>query len=338
MTSYEDAGVNLDAADELVDRIGWRVQSTWTEDVVGGFGGFAAGMQIPAGFEVPVLMMSTDGIGTKADIARITGLVEGLGFDLVAMVADDLAAAGAQPIAMTDYIAVGRLDVDRVEAIVESITEACDEADIALLGGETAEHPGVMAADQFDVSATALGIVEMGEEVDPENVASGDIIVGVISPNLRSNGFSLVRAIVAKDLPLDSTFPDTTKPTAEVLLDPSIVYSPAIVNMLARVQPHGLAHITGGGLPGNVIRVLPEGHRAVIERSKWEVPHVFEVLQRVGGVPPGDMFRTFNMGIGFTAVVAEADVDATLKAFATSELEADVIGYIAEGDRGVEIR
>lgn len=338
MTSYEDAGVNLDAADELVDRIGWRVQSTWTEDVVGGFGGFAAGMQIPAGFEVPVLMMSTDGVGTKADIARITGLVEGLGFDLVAMVADDLAAAGAQPFAMTDYIAVGKLDVDRVEAIVESITEACDEADIALLGGETAEHPGVMAADQFDVSATALGIVEMGEEVDPENVESGDIIVGVMSPNLRSNGFSLVRAIVAKDLPLDSTFPDTTTPTAEVLLDPSIVYSPAIVNMLARVQPHGLAHITGGGLPGNVIRVLPEGQRAVIERSRWEVPHVFEVLQRVGGVPPGDMYRTFNMGIGFTAVVAEADVDATLKAFATSELEADVIGYITDGDRGVEIR
>jgi len=338
MTSYEDAGVNLDAANELIDRIGWRVQSTWTEDVVGGFGGFAAGMQIPAGFEVPVLMMSTDGVGTKADIARITGLVEGLGYDLVAMVADDLAAAGAQPFAMTDYIAVGKLDVDRVELIVESITEACDEADIALLGGETAEHPGVMAADQFDVSATALGIVEMGEEVDPENVTSGDIIVGVMSPNLRSNGFSLVRAIIAKYLPLDNDFPDTTVSTAEVLMDPSIVYSPAIVNMLARVQPHGLAHITGGGLPGNVIRVLPEGHRAVIERSRWDVPHVFDVLQRVGGVPPGDMFRTFNMGIGFAAVVAEGDVDATLKAFETSELEAGVIGYIADGDRGVEIR
>jgi len=338
MTSYEDVGVNLDAANELVDRIGWRVQSTWTEDVVGGFGGFAAGMQIPAGFEVPVLMMSTDGVGTKADIARVTGLVEGLGFDLVAMVADDLAAAGAQPFAMTDYIAVGRLDVDRVEAIVESIADACDEADIALLGGETAEHPGVMAADQFDVSATALGIVEMGEEVDPENVTSGDIIVGVMSPNLRSNGFSLVRAIVAKHLPLDADFPDTTRSTAEVIMDPSIVYSPAIVNMLARVQPHGLAHITGGGLPGNVIRVLPDDHRAVIERSRWEVPNVFNVLQRVGGVPAGDMFRTFNMGIGFAAVVAEGDVDATLRAFETSELDADVIGYITDGDRGVEIR
>ena len=338
MTSYEEAGVNLDAADELVDRIGWRVTSTWTEDVVGGFGGFAAGLQIPAGFEVPVLMMSTDGVGTKAAIARRTGMVEGLGFDLVAMVADDLAAAGAQPIAMTDYIAVGKLDVDRVEAIVESIADACDEADIALLGGETAEHPGVMASDQFDISATALGIVEMGEEVDPGSVESGDVIVGVKSPNLRSNGFSLVRAIVASGLPLGDDFPDTARSTAEVLLDPSLVYSPAIVNMLARVQPHGLAHITGGGLPGNVIRVLPEGNRAVIERSRWQIPHVFNVLQKVGSVPPGDMYRPFNMGIGFVAVVAESDVDATLRAFETSELEAGVIGHITEGDRGVEIR
>ncbi len=338
MTSYERAGVNLDAADELVERIGWRVTSTWTEDVVGGFGGFAAGIQIPAGFEVPVLMMSTDGVGTKAEVARQAGLLEGIGYDLVAMVADDLAAAGAQPIAMTDYVAVGRLDVDMVETLIESITDACSESDIALLGGETAEHPGVMAAGQFDVSATALGIVEMGDEVNPENVSSGDVIIGVMSPNLRSNGFSLVRAIMAKGLPLDGDFPDTDTPTAHVLLDPSIVYSPAVVNLNARVVPHGLAHITGGGLPGNVIRVVPEGCRAVIERSRWEVPHVFQVLQRIGGIPTAEMFRTFNMGIGFTAIVADEDVDATLKAFETSELGAAVIGRIVEGDRGVEIR
>jgi phosphoribosylformylglycinamidine cyclo-ligase len=338
MSSYEQSGVNLDAADELVERIGWRVTSTWTEDVVGGFGGFAAGLQIPAGFEVPVLMMSTDGVGTKADLARQAGLIEGLGYDLVAMVADDLAAAGAQPIALTDYIAVGRLDVDVVETLIESITDACSESDIALLGGETAEHPGVMAPDQFDMQATALGIVEMGEEVNADHVGAGDIIIGVKSPNLRSNGFSLVRAIVAKHLDLDADFPDTSTPTGEVLLDPSIVYAPAVVNLLARTRPHGLAHITGGGLPGNVIRVLPEGTRAVIERSRWEVPHVFKVLQKVGGVPPGDMFRTFNMGIGFTAVVDEDDADATLKAFETSDLEAAVIGHVVEGDRGVEIR
>jgi phosphoribosylformylglycinamidine cyclo-ligase len=338
MSSYEQAGVNLDAADELVERIGWRVTSTWTEDVVGGFGGFAAGLQIPAGFEVPVLMMSTDGVGTKADLARRAGLIEGLGWDLVAMVADDLAAAGAQPIALTDYIAIGRMDVDVVEALVESIADACSEADIALLGGETAEHPGVMAPDQFDLSATALGIVEMGEEVDSSLVGAGDIIIGVKSPNLRSNGFSLVRAIVANHLDLDADFPDTTTPTGHVLLDPSIVYAPSVVNLLARTRPHGLAHITGGGLPGNVIRVLPDGTRAVIERSRWEVPHVFKVLQKVGAVPWGDMFRTFNMGIGFTAVVAEEDVDATLRAFETGELEADVIGHIVDGDKGVEIR
>ncbi len=338
MTSYEKAGVNLDAADELVERIGWRVTSTWTEDVVGGFGGFAAGLQIPAGFEIPVLMMSTDGVGTKAELARQTRIVSGLGYDLVAMVADDLAAAGAQPIAMTDYISMGRLHVDLVEALIESITDACTESDIALLGGETAEHPGVMAPDQFDLSATALGIVEMGDEVDPGKVGPGDVIVGVKSPNLRSNGYSLVRAIVATHLPLDTDFPDTSTPTAEILMEPSIVYSSAVVNMLARVRPHGLAHVTGGGLPGNVIRVLPEGSRAVIERSRWEVPHVFRVLQRVGGIPTGDMFRTFNMGIGFTAVVDEDDVDATLRAFEISELEADVIGRVVDGDRGVEIR
>lgn len=338
MTSYEDAGVNLNAADELVDRIGWRVTSTWTEDVVGAFGGFAAGIQIPAGFEHPVLMMSTDGVGTKAEIARQTGLLEGLGYDLLATVADDLSAAGAQPIAMTDYIAIGQLDVDRVETLVESITDACNEAEVSLLGGETAEHPGVMPPDQFDLSATALGIVELGEEVDSSHVAPGDVIVGVKSPNLRANGFSLVRAIVAKSLPLDSTFPDTDLTTAEVLLEPSIVYSPGVMNMLARVHPHGLAHITGGGLPGNVIRVLPEGSRAVIERSRWEVPHVFEVLQKLGDIPAGDMFRTFNMGIGFTCVVGETYVDATLAAFETSDLEATVIGHISEGDRGVELR
>jgi phosphoribosylformylglycinamidine cyclo-ligase len=195
-----------------------------------------------------------------------------------------------------------------------------------------------MPPDQFDLAATALGIVELGEEVDSSLVGPGDVIVGVKSPNLRANGFSLVRAIVAKSLPLDSTFPDTAIPTAEVLLEPSVVYSPAVVNLLARVHPHGLAHISGGGLPGNVIRVLPEGSRAVIERSRWEVPHVFDVLQRLGDIPLGDMFRTFNMGIGFTCVVAESDVDTTLTAFDTSDLDALVIGHISEGARGVELR
>ncbi len=338
MTNYEAAGVNLDAADELIERIGWRVTSTWTEDVVGGFGGFASGLRLPVGYENPVLMMSTDGVGTKAELARQSGLIDGLGYDLLAMVTDDLAAAGATPIALTDYIAVGSLDVDLVESLIASICDACNDADVALLGGETAEHPGVMGADQFDVSATALGIVELGEEIDTSAVTVGDAIIGVKSPNLRSNGFSLVQAIARQHLPLEADFPDTTTPTAEVLLQPSIVYAPAVVNMLARVKPHGLAHITGGGLPGNVVRVLREGHRAVIDRASWEVPHVFTVLQKLGEVPLAEMFRTFNMGIGFTAVVDPTDVQAALKAFETSDLEAVVIGEITEGTRGVELR
>ncbi len=338
MTSYERAGVSLDAADELVDRIAWRVTSTWGGNVVGGFGGFAAGLRIPPGYENPILMMSTDGVGTKAELARHAGLLEGLGYDVVAMVADDLAAAGARPIALTDYIAVGHMDLDRIETIVESITDACNESDIALLGGETAEHPGVMGPDQFDMSATALGIVEAGDEIDPQSVTPGDVIVGVQSPNLRSNGFSLVRAIAAKHLPLDAPFPDTDIPTAHVLLEPSIVYAPSVLNLLARVRPHGLSHITGGGLPGNVMRVLPDNTRAIIERSRWEIPHVFNVLQHLGDIPPEDMFRTFNMGIGFTAIVAEEDVDATRAAFESSDLEAAVIGQIIEGTKGVELR
>ena len=338
MTNYEAAGVNLDAADELIERIGWRVTSTWTDDVVGGFGGFASGLRLPVGYQNPVLMMSTDGVGTKAELARQSGLVDGLGYDLLAMVTDDLVAAGATPIALTDYIAVGSLDVDLVESLIASICDACNDADVALLGGETAEHPGVMGADQFDVSATALGIVEFGEEVDTTAVTVGDAIIGVKSPNLRSNGFSLVRAIARQHLPLEADFPDTTTPTAEVLLQPSIIYAPAVVNLLARVKPHGLAHITGGGLPGNVVRMLPEGHRAVIDRASWEVPHVFTVLQRLGEVPLAEMFRTFNMGIGFTAVVDPTDVQAALKAFDTSDLEAVAIGEITQGTRGVELR
>jgi len=337
VTSYEDAGVSLDAAEQLVEEIGWRVTATWTEDIIGGFGGFAAGIRLPAGYTNPVLMMTTDGVGTKAELARITGLVEGLGYDLVAMVADDLASAGATPIAMTDYIAVGRLDVDRVAILIESIAEAADEADIALLGGETAEHPGVLEGDRFDLAATALGIVEHGDEIDGSGITPGDVIIGVHSPNLRANGFSLVRALVVDQLALDAPFPDTDIPAAEVLLEPSVVYAPAVVNAVARAEPHGLAHITGGGIPGNLVRILPAGTRARIDTSSWEVPHVFEVIQSLGDVDRAEMFRTFNMGIGFVVVADPDDVDRLLRGFELHELPTSVIGEIVAGDRGIEI-
>ena len=337
MTSYESAGVNLDAADEVVKRIGPQVTSTWTAGVVGGFGGFAAGIQIPAGYRNPVLMMSTDGVGTKLEIARNAGILDGVGFDLVAMVADDLVAVGARPIALTDYIAIGQINVDIVSRIVGSIASACSASGIALVGGETAEHPGVMDREQFDISATALGVVEMGEAIDTSRVEPGDVVIGVLSPNLRSNGFSLVRALINGRLGLDDPFPGTTDSTARVLLEPSVVYSTAIVELLTAVTPHGLAHITGGGLPGNVARILPERTDAVIEMSRWKTPHVFEVLQRLDDVDDRDMYRTFNMGIGFVIVVPESTVDTTLRSLDSNGLDAKVIGRIVEGDGTVRL-
>ena len=337
MTSYESAGVNLDAADEVVRRIRTKVTATWNPDVVGGFGGFATGIQIPSGYHTPVLMMSTDGVGTKLEIARKAGILDGIGFDLVAMVADDLVAVGAKPIALTDYIAIGQIDVDIVARIVGSIATACSASGIALVGGETAEHPGVMGAEQFDVSATALGVVERGEEIDPTLTKAGDVIIGIGSPNLRSNGFSLVRALISNRLSLDDTFPGTQRSTARVILEPSVVYSSAIVDLLTTITPHGLAHITGGGLPGNVARILPDGTDAVIETARWETPHVFDVLQDLGSVDEDNMYRTFNMGIGFVVVVPETAVDATLSTLVANDLDANVIGRIIEGTGTVQL-
>jgi phosphoribosylformylglycinamidine cyclo-ligase len=331
MTSHESAGVNLDAADDVVRRIRTKVTATWNPDVVGGFGGFATGIQIPSGYHRPVLMMSTDGVGTKLEIARKAGILDGIGFDLVAMVADDLVAVGATPIALTDYIAIGKIDVDIVARIVDSIATACSASGIALVGGETAEHPGVMDAEQFDVSATALGVVEMGEEIDPTLTEAGDVIIGIGSPNLRSNGFSLVRALISNRLALDDPFPGTQRSTAQVILEPSVVYSSAIVHLLTTITPHGLAHITGGGLPGNVARILTNGTDAVIEISSWETPHVFDVLQSLDTVDEDDMYRTFNMGIGFVIVTPEPTVDMTLTSLRAHGLDACTIGRITEG-------
>ena len=338
MSTYKEAGVDLDAAEELVERIGWRVTSTWTDDVVGEFGGFAAGIRIPPGYRSPVFVMTTDGVGTKAELARVTGLLEGIGYDLVAMVVDDLAAAGAQGLAITDYVAVGQMDLDLVESLVESITDACNEAEVALIGGETAEHPGVMDNDRFDLAATALGVVEQDEVVDGSAIEPGDVVIGVHSPNLRSNGFSLVRALVVDQLDLDEQFPGEDRSVAEVLLEPSIVYAPAVLNALYRAEAHGLAHITGGGLPGKVIRILPEGTRAILEAARWEVPPVVTLISRLGNVSAPEMFRTFNMGIGFVVIAAEGDVDRLVKGFESYDRAASVIGRIVAGDRGVEIR
>jgi phosphoribosylformylglycinamidine cyclo-ligase len=256
--SYRDAGVDIEAGDRFTASIAETVRATWGDRVVGGFGGFAAGIRLPDGYDEPVLMMTTDGVGTKAEVARTAGRVEGLGHDLVAMCVDDLAAAGAAPLAMTDYLAMGRLDQQLAGRLVASIAQACELAGCALVGGETAEHPGVLPAGVFDLAGAAVGVVEAGHEVTGEAIAVGDQIVAVASPNLRSNGFSLIRALVLPKLALDEEFPGTGHSVTDVLLEPSVIYAPAVQAALAAAPIRGLAHVTGGGIAGNLRRILPE--------------------------------------------------------------------------------
>lgn len=323
MTSYREAGVDLEGADRHTKSISGPVESTWTDEVVGGFGGFAAGLRIPRGYEDPVLMMSTDGVGTKLEIARQAGRWDGVGFDLVAMCVDDLATAGAAPLGFVDYIAVGSLQAERDRTIVESVAAACLQAGCALLGGETAEHPGVMEPDAVDLAGAVVGVVDAGAVLGPEKVRASDVVVGLRSPNLRSNGFSLVRSVLG----------DAVVDHATALLDASVIYSPVVLQAAASGAVHAGAHITGGGLAGNLQRALPEGLGASLDTGTWTRPPVFDLIAD-HGVSEDEMRRTFNLGIGFCLVIDPAAVDDILAI--TAAHESAVIGRLTAGE-GVEL-
>ena len=298
MTSYREAGVDVDAAGRHVESIAEVVTNTWKTDVVGGFGGFAAGIRIPEGYSDPVLMMTADGVGTKLDIARRVARWETVGSDLVAMCVDDLAAAGAAPVGFVDYLAVGSIDLARDRAIVDSVAGACLAAGCPLLGGETAEHPGVMDVDVVDLAGAAVGVVEADAVLGPERARPGDMVIGLRSPNARSNGFSLIRAVLG----------DEVVTHADVLLEPSVIYSPEVLAAAAKGGVHSAAHITGGGLAANLSRALPHGLGADIDTTSWERPAVFELVTE-RGVPEEEMRTTFNLGIGFCLVVDPERVD-----------------------------
>ncbi|MCH7899685.1 MAG: phosphoribosylformylglycinamidine cyclo-ligase [Acidobacteria bacterium] len=318
MTSYRDAGVDLDGASRHVASISEEVRSTWTENVVGVFGGFAAGVEIPPDYDNPVLMMSTDGVGTKLDLARRAGVWDMVGADLVAMCVDDLAAVGAEPLGFVDYMAVGSLRPERDATIVRSVARACREAGCALLGGETAEHPGVMEPDAVDLAGAVMGVVEKGRQLGPHLVRDGDQIVGLLSPNLRSNGFSLVREVLGDDI----------ENHAAALLEPSVIYSPTVLEAVATGGVHAAAHITGGGIAGNLGRVVPEGLGATVDTSAWQIPAVFDLVSD-RGVEQSEMFRTFNMGIGFCIVVEPGATSDVLAAIGRHH--PTVIGRISNG-------
>ena len=325
MTTYGSAGVDLDGAERHVDSIAPLVTATWGPNIVGGFGGFAAGIELPEGIRRPVLMLSTDGVGTKLEIARRMNSWDGVGFDLVAMCVDDLAAVGAMPIGFVDYMAIGSLRPDRDTAVVASIARACAAVGCPLVGGETAEHPGVMEPDAIDLAGAALGVVESGSEVTGSAVSAGDTVIGLRSPNLRSNGFSLVRKLIDD---LDAGFAETT--VGETLLEPSVLYSKAVIAAVETGAVTGAAHITGGGIPGNLGRPLPPGLTATIDTATWDRPPIFDHLQEIGSIEPKAMYQAFNMGMGFAVITRPDDVDRLLPLLA--EHDPWVAGRVVEGD------
>jgi phosphoribosylformylglycinamidine cyclo-ligase len=306
--SYGDAGVNLEAADRSVALIGARVAATHGPEVLGGIGGFGGLFRFDvAAWRDPVLVSSTDGVGTKVELARRFDRLDGIGQDLVGMVVDDLVAVGARPLFMNDYLAVGSLDPERVARIVGSIADACAYVGCALVGGETAEHPGLLEPDAFDLAGFAVGVVERDEVLGPERVRSGDVLLALPSSGLHANGYSLVRRIVVGlDLHEDHGL---GRPLLEVLMEPTRVHAPDVLALLGALGSgedgmHAVCHVTGGGLPGNLPRVLPPGLDAHVETGSWTMPPIFGWLAQRGPVSDGEMLRTFNCGVGMVVALA----------------------------------
>jgi phosphoribosylformylglycinamidine cyclo-ligase len=338
--TYAGAGVDIGAGDAAVGLMKGLVSG------IGGFGG-----QFPldtSRFAHPVLVASTDGVGTKLVVAQATGRYDTVGIDLVAMCVDDLVCVGAEPLFMLDYIATGKVEPDRIAAVVAGVSEGCRLAGCALIGGETAEHPGVMAPDDIDIAGFAVGAVEQGTQLGPERVQLGDTIVGLPSPGLRSNGYTLARLVLLereygnRSL-FEPAWAGADATVADELLRPSVIYTPAVLRVRDALGDglHACAHITGGGIVGNLPRVLPEHTAAVLERSSWEEPRIFAEIQRLGAVDEAEMDRVFNRGVGMALVVQADRAAEALEVLAAAGQPSTVIGRVeprAPGGAGTVIR
>ena len=327
--SYADAGVDLEAADASVELIAEHVRSTTRPEVLGGIGGFGGLFELDLDrWRQPVLVSGTDGVGTKVDLARRLGVLDTVGIDLVAMVVDDLVVTGAEPLFFNDYISVGRLVPERVEALVRGIAEGCRQAGAALVGGETAEHPGLLAEDEFDLAGFGVGAVERDAVLGPDRVRAGDVLLALPSSGLHSNGYSLVRRIVA-DLDLDAEH-GLGRPLGEVLLTPTRVHAADVLAVVAEVETHAWCHVTGGGLPGNLPRVLPAGVGAEVDTGSWERPAVFTWLAERGPIEESELWRTFNCGVGMVAVLPPTAVEDAMAVLRSREVEPWVLGTVTQ--------
>ncbi|MEX2131138.1 MAG: phosphoribosylformylglycinamidine cyclo-ligase [Pseudohongiellaceae bacterium] len=335
--SYQDAGVNIDAGNALVERIKSVTERTRRKEVLSGLGGFGGLCEIPSGYRNPVLVSTTDGVGTKLKLALMMNQHDSIGIDLVAMCVNDLIVCGAEPLIFLDYFATGKLDVELGATIVAGIGRGCELAGCALIGGETAEMPGMYHDQDYDLAGFAVGVVEKSEIIDPSRVRQGDKLIALASSGPHSNGYSLIRKIIEiSGAPLTQPFAGST--LGETLLVPTEIYVSAIAELADSVTIHAMAHITGGGITENLPRVLPDNTRAVISRNSWELPPIFQWLQRQGNVDDREMFRTFNCGVGMIVCVAADQADKTLQILNKHNRGAFEIGHVdalKDGDEQV---
>lgn len=334
--TYADAGVDIDAGDRLVDAIKPFARRTMRPEVLAGIGGFGALFALPAGFKEPVLVSGTDGVGTKLKLAFALDRHDTVGIDLVAMSVNDVLVQGAEPLYFLDYFACGKLKVETATAVVQGIARGCELAGCALIGGETAEMPGMYAEGEYDLAGFAVGIVEKAQIIDGQNIAPGDVILGLASSGAHSNGYSLIRKVFERSgMSFDQPFDGAT--LGEKLIAPTRIYVKSILALHRAVPVKGLAHITGGGIVENVPRVLPMGVRAEIEASAWRQPALFDWIAEHGGVAQSEMYRTFNCGIGMVVIVAADDATRAagiLRAEGETVFEIGRIGAaVADGPR-----
>ncbi|ACQ92544.1 phosphoribosylformylglycinamidine cyclo-ligase [Tolumonas auensis DSM 9187] len=337
--SYKDAGVDIDAGNALVERIKGVAKRTRRPEVMGGLGGFGALCRIPAGYREPILVSGTDGVGTKLRLAIDLKKHDTVGIDLVAMCVNDLIVQGAEPLFFLDYYATGKLDVDTAAAVVTGIGAGCEQSNCALVGGETAEMPGMYEGEDYDMAGFCVGVVEASEIIDGSKVAAGDALIALASSGPHSNGFSLIRKILeVSKADVQQPLGDST--LANALLAPTRIYVKPVLKLLKNCEVHALSHITGGGFWENIPRVLPENTKAVIDGSSWQWPEVFNWLQKSGNVETYEMYRTFNCGVGMIIALPQAQVDAALALLKAEGENAWLIGQIeqaAAGEKQVEI-
>lgn len=330
--SYKDAGVDIDAGNALVDRIKGVVKKTRRPEVMGGLGGFGALCALPQKYREPVLVSGTDGVGTKLRLAMDLKRHDTIGIDLVAMCVNDLVVQGAEPLFFLDYYATGKLDVDTAASVISGIAEGCLQSGCALVGGETAEMPGMYHGDDYDVAGFCVGVVEKSEIIDGSKVADGDVLVALASSGPHSNGYSLVRKIIE----VSGVDPQTTdlngSPLADHLLAPTRIYVKSVLELIANVEVHAIAHLTGGGFWENIPRVLPDNAQAVIDESSWQWPEVFNWLQQAGNVSSHEMYRTFNCGVGMVIALPADVADSAIALLSEKGENAWKIGYIKASD------